>query len=129
MIGSYGWPRRLLFGLGIIGAWFAHQALAQSDTAAERPMPVSEGPAEPSSGLIACIDPQTGQLVSPEGNPNCTLPPSPPSAAAEAPLVEEPLEGGGFKVNLQGRSQTPPTTTGGQQEKLTPEPQTPPEIK
>ena len=64
-------------------------------------------------GQKACIDPATGQLVTPDRSPECAAALAAANEAATEPLraqgggagsrEEQPLEGGGSKVDLDGQ--------------------------
>lgn len=117
MTSSRSWPTRLACGLVVAGGWIACGASAQEVAmdAPPAPPPTSEEPAAvpaappPQSGLIACIDPQTGELIDPSENPECRQNLETPEqrAATVDELEEEPVETGGFKVDLKGRFMKP----------------------
>jgi hypothetical protein len=67
----------------------------------------------PQAGLMACIDPETGELIVPSEDPACRQAIEAQRAAvAEPPLEEEPAASGGFKVDLGGRFMQPLYATG-----------------
>jgi hypothetical protein len=115
MTGSHSWRKRLACGLGVAGAWIVCGASAQeSATHAPPARPVTSGEtaaapaASPQSGLIACIDPETGELVAPGEDPACRQAmEAQRSAVADRELEEEPVATGGFKVDLEGRFMQP----------------------
>lgn len=116
MTTSHSWPTRLACGLLVAGGWIAGGASAQEVVTDAPPAPpeASGQPAaapapSPQSGLIACIDPETGELVDPSENPECRqdLATAEQRALAVDELEEEPVETGGFMVDLKGRFMKP----------------------
>jgi hypothetical protein len=117
MTSSRTWPTRLACSVVVAGAWIACAASAQevaTDAAPALPETSAEPAAAPpvpapQSGLIACIDPETGELVDPSDNPECRqdLEAADQRALTVDELEEEPVETGGFKVDLKGRFMKP----------------------
>jgi hypothetical protein len=109
------WPRHFACGL-VAGGWIACGASAQevvSGAPPARPETTGERGAAPAPspqvGLVACIDPETGELVDPSEHPECrqALDTRPSAVVVGEPqeeprLQEEPVETGGFKVDLKG---------------------------
>lgn len=116
MTTSHSWPMRLACGLVIAGGWIASGASAQ-EAATDAPsappetsgLPAAATAPSPQSGLIACIDPETGQLVDPSEHPECRqdLDTAQQRTGTADDLQEEPAETGGFMVDLKGRFMKP----------------------
>lgn len=117
MTTSFAWTKRLLFGLCVVGAWLSSDAQAQQATTgtASTAIPVSGQKATLPTNAAeqkACIDPETGKLVSAEESPECKAiiedalkragEKGPIDESAEG-LEEEPLPDGGTKIDLKGR--------------------------
>ena len=125
MMSSFGWTKRLLVcGLCVAGTWFSSDAQAQQATTetVSSPMLVTGQKTTlltNAAKQIACIDPETGRLVSPELRPECM-------AAVEEALAKERENGlieesaeelkegrlpdGGTKIDLKGRFKQHDTT-------------------
>jgi hypothetical protein len=111
----YGFgPQQLAGGLLIAGAWIACGATAQ-EVPKEAPGAPPETSAVPGTapslqrGLIACIDPDTGELVDPSEDPACgqDLETAGQRALGVEELEEQPAATGGFVVDLKGRFMKP----------------------
>ncbi len=124
MTSSFAWTKRLVYGLCVVGAWLSSDAQAQQATTdtAWTPMLVSGQKATLPTKAVeqkACINPETGKLVSPEESPECKAiiedalkragEKGPIEESAED-LKEEPLPDGGTKIDLKGRFKKHGTT-------------------
>jgi hypothetical protein len=95
--------------------WIAAGASAQEAVTQVPPaQPQTSGPpaaatAAPASGLVACIDPETGELIDPSEHPECRqdLGTAQQRTVAADELQEEPVETGGFMVDLKDRFMKP----------------------
>jgi hypothetical protein len=119
MTSSFAWTMRLAYSLCVVGAWFSSDAQAQQATTdiALTPILVSgQKTTLPTNAAEqkACIDPETGRLVSPEGRPECKAVVKEPDKGlieeSTEGLTEEPLPDGGTKVDLKGRFKKHGTT-------------------
>lgn len=124
MTSSIEWTRSLAFGLCVVGASFSSGALAQQATTDAVSTPILASGTKvtvptTSAGQKACIDPKTGALVSPEEHPECkaliedALRKEREKDSIEESvegLKEEPLQGGGKKIDLKGRFKMHGTT-------------------
>lgn len=110
--------RRLLPSLLGIAACFAvaSPALSEEGTSGSQPSAESSAPAG-AAGMTVYIDPQTGALLSAPAPGSVPLQLSPRErnalSTSHQGLVEVPLPGGGYKLDLQGRFQNPLIATVG----------------
>jgi hypothetical protein len=105
-----------LLGVAVCIAVTGQSAYSEEGTAGSSPAappPAAEKPAVPAgtSGMTVYVDPQTGAIL-PEPAPGSVplrLSPQEQSALSTSHegLVEVPVPGGGVKVDLQGRFQSP----------------------
>lgn len=120
--------KRVLLILGITCLVAGPRAAAEDCTKAKDPKappPAAQVPAKPAAGgagLVAFVDLQTGKLVEPSAADMAAF-----ALSLELQnamnfsfdgLTEVPLPGGGYKVDLQGRFQSPLLATVGKDGKL-----------
>ena len=90
-------------------------AACMTPAIADEVKPTAQAPAQ--QGMTVHVDPQTGRVVSAPAPGTTTLQLSPAEqnrmSTSSQGLVEEPLPGGGYKLDLKGRFQSPLMATTG----------------
>lgn len=110
---SNGFALRLTTGLlGAVACLVARPASA--DEASPK---VQMAPAPAQGGMVVHVDPQTGRVLPGPAPGTTTLQLSPAEqnrlSTSSQGLVEEPAPGGGYRIHLQGRFQSPLMATTG----------------